>query len=163
MIIESLPFETTLNLPPPESPEPSAKPVPAPHRMPGALAWLGKNSIWAGLALAALVALAASLLLLRRRAGQRPGVEIRAALPGGAETPSLEAPHEQAAQKLEAQLAEQAARREQLEAEALNALKLPPVKTKKAEILAKHLAEAVKKDPAATAQILRSWLYELEK
>jgi len=42
-------------------------------------------------------------------------------------------------------------------------LKLPPVGTKKTEVLAKHLVETVKKDPVAAAQILRSWLYELEK
>jgi flagellar biosynthesis/type III secretory pathway M-ring protein FliF/YscJ len=117
----------------------------------------------------ALVAAAAGLVLLllvvalwrlgRRKRG-RARVEMTPELPPGAPPVSLEAAAQPAAENLEARLAEQEARQQQLEAEALNALKLPPVTTKKTEILTKHLAETVKKNPASAAQILRSWLYE---
>ncbi|HEX5226749.1 MAG TPA: hypothetical protein VFW44_03530, partial [Bryobacteraceae bacterium] len=61
--------------------------------------------------------------------------------------------------QLENRLAEQAAQRQRLEAEALNALKLPPV-TKKTEVLTKHISEQAKKDPASMAHVLRAWMAE---
>jgi flagellar M-ring protein FliF len=164
LILESLPFENTLNLAPPEPPAPASRPAPATPLPPwlepllGAHPWLA-----AGAGGGLLLLLAAALLLSWRRRRRRKTVEVQAALPGGAAQPSLEAPEASAAEQLEARLAEQAARKQQLEAEALSALKLPPVGTKKTEVLAKHLVETVKKDPVAAAQILRSWLYELEK
>jgi flagellar M-ring protein FliF len=164
LILESLPFENTLNLAPPEPPAPASRPAPATPLPPwlepllGAHPWLA-----AGAGGGLLLLLAAALLLSWRRRRRRKTVELQAALPGGAAQPSLEAPEASAAEQLEARLAEQAARKQQLEAEALSALKLPPVGTKKTEVLAKHLVETVKKDPVAAAQILRSWLYELEK
>jgi len=39
-------------------------------------------------------------------------------------------------------------------------MKLPKVTTKKTEVLTKHLVEVAKKDPIATAQVLRTWLRE---
>jgi flagellar biosynthesis/type III secretory pathway M-ring protein FliF/YscJ len=65
--------------------------------------------------------------------------------------------------QMEAQLAEQTAARAKLEAEALNALKIAPAKTKKSEVLTKHIAEAAKKDPSAMVHVLRSWLAESER
>ncbi len=38
-------------------------------------------------------------------------------------------------------------------------LKLPAVSTKKTEVLTKHIAAEAKKDPAAMAQVVRSWLH----
>jgi flagellar biosynthesis/type III secretory pathway M-ring protein FliF/YscJ len=55
------------------------------------------------------------------------------------------------------------AQRDRQELEALNAIKLPPVTTKKAEVLTKHLVETVKKDPVSTAQVLRTWLRDRER
>jgi flagellar biosynthesis/type III secretory pathway M-ring protein FliF/YscJ len=66
----------------------------------------------------------------------------------------------QAEAEFEAKVADHNAARQQLEAEALNSLKLPVASTKKTEVLTKHISEAVKKDPVAAAQILRTWLYD---
>jgi flagellar biosynthesis/type III secretory pathway M-ring protein FliF/YscJ len=64
---------------------------------------------------------------------------------------------------MEAKLAERETLQRQLEAEALSSLKLPPVVTKKTEVLAKHLRENVKKEPNLSAQVLLSWLREEEE
>jgi flagellar biosynthesis/type III secretory pathway M-ring protein FliF/YscJ len=44
----------------------------------------------------------------------------------------------------------------------LSSLKLAPVITKKAEVLAKHLREKIAKEPEVSAQILRAWIREEE-
>jgi len=75
-----------------------------------------------------------------------------------ADNPALDAAQQR--QQIEAQFAEQAALQEQMDADALNALKLTPATTNKAEVLTKHIRESVKKDPALSSQILRSWLGE---
>jgi flagellar M-ring protein FliF len=161
LIVESLPFETTLNLPPPEAPR--AAPAPASPWPPWLDEILKKNpALVAAAAGLVLLLLVVALWRLGRRKRGRARVEMTPELPPGAPPASLEAAAQPAAENLEARLAEQAARQQQLEAEALNALKLPPVTTKKTEILTKHLAETVKKNPASAAQILRSWLYEKE-
>jgi flagellar biosynthesis/type III secretory pathway M-ring protein FliF/YscJ len=49
-----------------------------------------------------------------------------------------------------------------MDAQALTSLKLAPVITKKAEVLAKHLREKITKDPDISAQILRTWIREEE-
>ncbi len=162
LIVESLPFETTLNMPPPE---PSAPPAAAPSRWPP---WIPKfltdnPAVLAGATAVPILLLAALMFLLRRKGRRRATVEIQASLPAAAPQGALEAPQASPAEDLESRLAEQAARQQQLEAEALSALKLPPVTTKKTEVLTKHLSETVKKNPASAAQILRSWLYETEK
>jgi len=161
LIVESLPFETTLNLPPPEAPR--AAPAPASPWPPWVDEILKKNpALVAAAAGLVLLLLVVALWRLGRRKRGRARVEMTPELPPGAPPASLEAAAQPAAENLEARLAEQEARQQQLEAEALNALKLPPVTTKKTEILTKHLAETVKKNPASAAQILRSWLYEKE-
>jgi len=63
-----------------------------------------------------------------------------------------------AEKQLEARLAEQVAEQQRQEAEAMLALKLPAASTKKADILIKHISAEVKKNPAAMAQVVRSWL-----
>ena len=62
--------------------------------------------------------------------------------------------------KMHERLAEQAALKAKLEDEALQSLKIPNVKTKKAEVLTKHITEEAEKDPATMAQLLRTWLNE---
>ncbi len=53
------------------------------------------------------------------------------------------------------------AEKERLEKEALQSLhvQLPP-QTKKAEVLRKVIADQVRKDPAAAAQLVRTWITE---
>ena len=52
-----------------------------------------------------------------------------------------------ASEQMEAKIAERENQQRLVEAEAINALKLPPVATKKSEVLTKHLRENIKKDP----------------
>jgi hypothetical protein len=59
-------------------------------------------------------------------------------------------------------LAEREALQQQLEAQALNSLRLAPAITKAGEILAKHLREKIAKSPDVSAQILRTWIREEE-
>jgi flagellar biosynthesis/type III secretory pathway M-ring protein FliF/YscJ len=68
-----------------------------------------------------------------------------------------------AEQGLEAKLVEHGAQRQRPEAEALSAMRLPKVTTEKTEVLSRHLVESVKKDPAGTAQVLRTWLRDRER
>jgi flagellar biosynthesis/type III secretory pathway M-ring protein FliF/YscJ len=43
---------------------------------------------------------------------------------------------------------------------ALATIKMPIVKTKKTEVLAKQLREGAQKDPAPAAQVLQAWIHE---
>jgi flagellar biosynthesis/type III secretory pathway M-ring protein FliF/YscJ len=69
---------------------------------------------------------------------------------------------EKATQNMEAQIAEQTAIKKQQEIEAMTALKLPQVKTKKSEVLTKHIAEEAKKDATTMVQVLRNWINEVD-
>ena len=62
--------------------------------------------------------------------------------------------------KIEEQMAERESQKRQQELEALSALKLAPVTTKKTEVLTKHIAEQAKKDAAGFASVVRNWVAE---
>jgi flagellar M-ring protein FliF len=151
LTVETLPFESTLGVEPPaEPPSPSAPP---PNGLPP---WLQKYldkmplglKIGAGVA-AVLLVIGPILLLLKRRRRKATAATTHKAIEG-----------EGAAATFEGQLASRAANQERLDAEALLALKLPPVGTKKSDILTKHLKKAVKTDPMVSAQLLRTWINE---
>jgi flagellar biosynthesis/type III secretory pathway M-ring protein FliF/YscJ len=164
-VIETLPFETTLLLEPP--PQPGApgpvKPAPPP-------AWafkLDRNTLlMGGGAAAALMVLGfgATMLLRRRRKAGSAEVTGPAALPAPDGLASGEAASRGPAieQQIESRLAEREALQQRLDAQALNALRLAPVITKKAEVFAKHLREKIKTEPDISAQVLRSWIREEE-
>jgi flagellar M-ring protein FliF len=149
LVVESLPFEATLN---PEPISPASKPVapvqPAPwHEQ--AL----KNKfvlVGVGVGVAVLLALLVVVFKLLRRSPSE-SVEMAPQLAAG-QGESLN-------KQIENQFAEQAALRQKQETDALNALKLPPV-TKKAEVLTKHIGEQAKKDSTSMAHVLRSWMSE---
>ncbi len=63
---------------------------------------------------------------------------------------------------MESQLVERDALQAQMDAQTLSSLKLAPVISKKAEVLAKHLREKIAKEPEVAAQILRTWIREEE-
>ncbi|MCC6860092.1 MAG: flagellar M-ring protein FliF [Bryobacterales bacterium] len=157
LIVETLPFDSTLRQEPPEGPR--QPPAPSP---PAGPSWLTRfpPAVWIGLA-AALVLLAAGavvLWMLRKKRRGKAAVRLQPVLPARSELPAeaLEEGESEFAEKL----ASHAAAQQKLEAEALKALKLPAPQTKKGEVLAKHLREAATKDPAATAQLLRAWIHE---
>lgn len=149
LVVETLPFESTLN--PEQLPPPSSAPAPPATWQDQFL----KNKVFVigvGVGSALFLAL---LLMMVRLMRKRPlsvqgptelGPASHAA--GGAE--QLQA-------QIENRLAEQAALREKQEAEALNSLQLPPM-TKKTAVLTKHISEQAKKDSASMAHVLRAWM-----
>jgi flagellar M-ring protein FliF len=165
LIVETLPFEATLNL------EPPPPPGPAPTKPPSSVLppWLDqllreKNSIVlaaAGAGAVLLLVLLAGLWFWRRRR-YKQAVTIQSAVRGGAARAALESGDlaRNAELELESKLVEKEAERERQELEALHSMKLPRVTTKKTEVLTKHLVEVAKKDPIGTAHVLRSWLRE---
>jgi flagellar biosynthesis/type III secretory pathway M-ring protein FliF/YscJ len=104
--------------------------------------------------------------VLRRRKKPKPAAaQAPAELPPAPSVPAgpVEGPPGASfEERIESQLAERAALEKKLEAQALNSLKLTPVITKTAEVLAKHLREKITKDPDVSAQILRTWIREEE-
>ena len=156
LVVETQPFETTLLLEPPGSP--GALPA-----GPGAREkWLklDQRTLWmvgGGAGGILLIGLLLALLLRRRKPRRPVEVSRPAELPQGAAISNV--PIEE---QLEAQLAEREALQHELDAKALNALKLTPVITKTAEVMAKHIREKVKETPETSAQVLRSWIREEE-
>ncbi|MGA2434410.1 MAG: flagellar basal-body MS-ring/collar protein FliF [Bryobacteraceae bacterium] len=158
LIVETLPFEATLTLEPPQAPVAPASPAP-PLGLPAWATKLDRNTllIGAGAALALIALLAGAILLGRGK--KRVGVSYG----GAAEIEAGPSVLEQAEAQLQAKFAEQEEMKHRLEAEALSALKVPVATTKKTEVLSKHIVETAKKDPTSMAQILRTWLYDMEK
>ena len=148
LVVESLPFESTLN------PEPvSTSPGPAPVVQASPLDQLVKNKyvmIGAGVGVLLVLGFGVVAMKMSRSSGRR-AVEMDPQLAPGSEA-SFDL-----GKQIEATLAEQAALRQKQETEALNALKLPPV-TKKAEVLKKHIGEQAKKDTTPMAHVIRAWM-----
>lgn len=150
LIVETLPFEATLN---PEPPPTNAQPAPLPL-VPWYEKALKNKYVLIGVGVGAAVLLALLVVvvrLLRRRPLDKTEMAAQLAAPG-----------EDLNTQIEKQLAEQATLRLKQETDALNALKLPPV-TKKAEVLTKHIGEQAKKDSSSMAHVLRSWMTETKK
>jgi flagellar M-ring protein FliF len=168
LVVETLPFETTLLVEPPPGAVP-AKPAPPAGWN---LGWDRRTIVVAaGVAVMALVLACGAFLLLRgRRKPLEKKVSVPAELPAGAapvapaapapEVPEVRIPVHQ---QIESQLAEHEALQQKLDEQALNLLKLAPPVSKAAEVLAKHLREKVAKEPEMSAQILHSWISEEEE
>jgi flagellar M-ring protein FliF len=161
LTIDTLPFENTLLLEPPDA----LGPRPAAPVSPGGfvLRWDRHTMMVGGGALAGVLVLGFLLLLLARRGPAVGPVEATGPteLPRGAAAPAG-LPGTDVEQQLESQLAQRDALQQKMDAQALTSLKLAPVITKKAEVLAKHLREKITKDPDISAQILRTWIREEE-
>lgn len=162
LVVETLPFETTLLLEPPAlpaAPQTSKQPAPklGPIQLSPQMLTIGGGAV---------AALVVGLIVLRGLRGRKRGggVSMSAALPGGepgtSGTQALAEPGIEA--QLETQLAERDAAQRKSEMQVLSSLKLAPVITKTAEVLAKHLREKIKQEPDVSAQILRTWIREDE-
>ena len=165
LVVEALPFESTLAAEPQViGPPPTAPPMPLPK-------WLQK--LVGGKSLVAVGAIAGGVLLLLlggvvfllMRKGRKKTVTAEAATaalePGEAERAEpreLPQTPEEMQKEIEAKMAEQTALAAKNEAEELMKLKFPEIKTKKTEVLTKHIVAEAKKDPALMAQVVRSWL-----
>lgn len=145
IIVESLPFESNLEAPPGAEPPPAS--APTPQAAPSLPAWLGplrdeKLLVAAGGALALFMMLLGTLWAWLRRRRKRAQVQLPQELP--AASPA-------------AATVEAASRPAEAVAE------LPAAPPKRSEVLAGRLRETIKADPAASAQILRTWLTEEEE
>ncbi|SPF55017.1 Flagellar M-ring protein [Candidatus Sulfopaludibacter sp. SbA4] len=166
LVIETLPFETTMLL---EPPQPTAAPVAAPPQATSfsmLLKWDRKTLMIAGgSAAAVIVLLVAGVFLLMRRGkpGRRGAATGQAALTAGEDgsSPGISGPGVE--QQIESKLAERDLLQQKLDEKALQALKVAPVITKTAEVLAKHLRDKVSKDSEMSAQLLRGWIHEEEE
>ena len=171
LIVETLPFETTLLTEPPAAPAVPAAPA-SPSKGPFQLD--RKTLTMAGAAAAALLLLsmAGAVLMRRSRRARRPSpaAESPTALPAGSEAGGAvvrtgspadgEKALTGAERQLEVRLAEQEAAQKRMDAQALNSLKLAPPITKTSEVLARHLREKIKQAPDVPSQILLSWIRE---
>ena len=156
--VEPLPFEETLNQPPPETGVP-AKPSPS-SQDPWKNLMTLPMPVLIGAAVGALLVISALIFLLVRK-GKNKSVEVteqHKALLGSAEAHALESADAEA--QIEAQMAEREEEQHKADLAALASIKVPPVKTKKGEVLAKQIRENTKKDSAASANILQSWIHE---
>ena len=116
-----------------------------------------------GGAVGAAIVVGLVVLLFKRTGRRHAPVEMQPALPPGEEGAPAVAPAGSGIEhQLESKLAERDALQKKIETQALNSLKLAPVITKTAEVLAKHLREKIKQEPEISAQILRTWIREEE-
>jgi flagellar M-ring protein FliF len=176
LVIETLPFELTLQSEPPASATPPAGPGgPAAGEkgtpIPGLPFKLNQKQVMiAGSVAAGVLALAViGFFLMRRRRKKKPVAATAApavqAAAGPASTTAIEAgagASVDVEKRIEDQFAERAALQKQRDEQTLASLKLAPVITKKAEVFAKHLREKIAQEPEVSIQILRSWIREEE-
>jgi flagellar M-ring protein FliF len=160
LVIETLPFESTLLLEPPPMPAVPGPTKPIPQAF--NLQFDRKTLMMgAGVALGVIVLSFIFAKLLGRKRKRSAVATGANALPGGDSAHgAIAAPVTQ--QDFEAQIAEREAAQQRADAQALSSLKLAPVITKKAEVLAKHLRDKITKEPDVSAQILRTWIREEE-
>jgi flagellar M-ring protein FliF len=161
LVIETLPFESTLQLEPPGAPGTSVSARPGP---PAGLQLNRKTLLIGGGAAAGAIVLAFLFaMMLRRKRKEAPAVSGPGELAAG-DTPAARAAIAagKAEQELQNQLAERDALQQKSDAQVLSSLTLAPVITKKSEVLAKHLREKISKEPEVAAQILRTWVREEE-
>jgi flagellar M-ring protein FliF len=166
ILVESLPFEATLQAPPPDAAPGST----APAQKPGVPAWLAPwlekvpvpvlLGVFIGLVLA-VVGVPALLLARRRRTGGKPVPAIQAPASPAAALPPGHDPAEFERKALE-KIAQAEAEQQRQEKELLATFKMPGA-TKKGDVLMKHIADEAKRDPVAVAHLVRTWLSEQER
>jgi flagellar M-ring protein FliF len=157
LVVESQPFENTLLIEPPPAPPSGSPGAPAAHGPARLLQLDQKTLIFAGSALAALIAIVfvVAMLMKRSRKFKKTSVTAPMEIPGPID-PAAEAEKQK-------ELAEADARNREAEAKAKSSLKvLTPVITKTAEIMAKHLREKISQEPEVSAQVLRTWIRDEE-
>jgi flagellar M-ring protein FliF len=164
LVIETLPFETTLLLEAPQQPGATGTQKPAPTS--GVPQLDRKTLLTGGGALAGVIVLlfVGAMFLRRRKNSKAPLVTGPVELPAPAARRGTTAALASGGVEgeLESQLVEHEALQQKMDAKALASLKLTPVITKKAEVFAKHLREKVTSEPELSAQVLRSWIREEE-
>lgn len=155
--VESLPFAETVNQSAPEPSETGQQKSGQPVKWDD---WKHQPLLLpiAG-AVGLVLLLAIVFIVMRKRKKSFAGdAEMVRQLPDGSANGALVAPN--AADQFEAQLAQRQLEQQNSDAIALASIKIPIVKTKKAEVLAKQLRDSAQKDPAPAGQILQTWIHE---
>jgi flagellar M-ring protein FliF len=172
LIVESLPFESTLSA---EPVRPQTIPAPAPTAPVNPLTalppWLQqilgqKNmSVLIGIGAGIALLLLLGVVFLFKRKGKKDSAQFAKSIRGApVDLAALSVAADADLEKLlNSKLAEQTAAKEKQASEALSFLKIQPVTTKKTEVLTKHISEEAKKDPTSMAYIVRTWLNEPER
>jgi flagellar M-ring protein FliF len=184
ILVQSLPFETTLQIAPPPDPVAPVKTPPVPLKPSFQLLGRPVDPLMLGGAVASLLLLLAVIGLVvarMRNKGKTVDAGQNAALSGqvksGAEKELRSGAHDSppagtedsgypklsAEERMRLQLQENAEARALQEEEVLNSLKIQQTPTKKSEVLIKHIAEEAKRNPEAVAAIFRSWIAEKER
>lgn len=149
LVIESLPFEQTLEM---QNPEETPTDTPGSEKNSKPALWADRR-VLIGAGAALVIGLGAVLFLLRRR-GKSVELEEQPRALGAASANATDREGKRAVQETAA-----AALAAKVEEERIQALQLPPP-AKKVEVLREHLKTSVKKDPAFAASILRGWIEE---
>jgi len=158
LVVEAFPFEATLTAEPlgfsaPASGQPAVPPVVALPK------WLQKNTLmFGGIGAGVLLALIVGFVLFHRRSKAAGAAEMNAAASLAAGAKSTPTSPDDLQRQIEGRMAEQHAENARQEVEALMALKIPVVKTKKTEVLVKHIATEAKTDADGLASVVRTWL-----
>ncbi len=161
LVVETLPFESTLSAEPPSEMGPNS-PVTDP-RVPKWLAPVladGKSFLIAAVVGAVLIVILLGLAFLLLKKKKKVSVQTQTALQAPAEPVAAVLPGEFGELEATRLAAAREATQRQLDEEIANQLKLPMLTTKKAEILVNHLRESVKKDSIGTTNMLKNWLAE---
>jgi flagellar M-ring protein FliF len=160
IIVESFPFESTLSLEQQNS-GPAAPLLPAPSAGQWLQQLMQKNvAVVAGVAGGILLLLAGFVVFKMKR--KRVSATVTAGLGAAGSDRRAIGGRLDSQKALETELAEEAAAKEQQDREVLKSLKLPAITTKKTEVLVKHIGMETKKDPAVMAQVIRSWLNNMD-
>ncbi|HVW84177.1 MAG TPA: flagellar basal-body MS-ring/collar protein FliF, partial [Bryobacteraceae bacterium] len=151
--VETLPFEETLNQP---APEPVAA-VPVPTKT----ILNQPTPVIVGVGGLLVLILGVAVFLIART-GRVKSVAVQDHAPGSLPGPADSAASlESAAEaEIQAQLAEREEEQRKADLAVLSSIRIPPVKTKKAEVLAKQIREIAKKDSGSSVQVLQSWIHD---
>jgi len=181
IVVQTLPFEATLRIPPPPDPKTLPPPPSKTSGPQGIGKWLADKNIKVNpmvliaagaAALVLLLGVAFPLVRRRRKKRKQAAAELReqgALAAAGENLPAVTAAGEAGdrsmsiEERMEARLAEEQARSVKAEIEALDSIPLPEFASKKAEVLLKHIAEQTRRDPAAVAQLVRTWMEDPEQ
>lgn len=176
LIVEALPFESTLSYEGPASPV-SAPPAANPANPIAPLIDLvrkgGQTTILIGAGAGLLLLLAVLFLLFRVRAAKKKARALAVQVPALEGPPAGEPPALPAApdnrsveSQFQAELNKKNRKKAIQEQEILSELaasaKLPSSTTTKTAVLVKHISEETRKNPEAVAQLVRTWLSDSE-
>lgn len=163
--VETLPFENTVDAPPPPAAPVAAKPAGSANLLSGNPLFRNPLAIGGAAGGVVLVLAGIGFFIFKRRKKRLAQVQAQAALAAGqspeavsalygapAEPSAVDAAESEGMAAIESDLA-------QIEAEALQRIKVPG-RTRKAEVYARHIKESIGKDPTNVAQAIRGWIAE---